>query len=488
MATLRRLGPVIASIALVCTTGALGLALTASANTKAEGVLVNDRNTMQRTLAGLGKQYLLFSLKEGLDYASTGTWQLTPGSPADEARLETFVTHATFLDFGAAVVTLAGQPLETYSVGAAVPPPTDPGYGPMVKSLLAAQPDASSVMRAGSVPVVAMGVPIAVAGQTKAIFVGYMRLSPSPLETYVEHLHAGKTGRFYVVDSRGDVVAGTDPSSVGTDLGQPRALAALAEGRSGTYTAGGLEVSYSPYGVAGWSGMTTQSATEFFGPIRSGNLRIGIALLALLAVASAIIIALGYKQEVARRQFQEMLHHQAYHDGLTGLANRSLLNSRLQQAVARSRRQGAGVALLYLDLDGFKPVNDRQGHEVGDALLVSVGDRLLGSVRLEDTVARIGGDEFAILMEDLTDPADARQAAERVVSAIARPFDVLDRSVRVGVSVGVVFNEAGADDGESMLRDADLAMYRAKDAGKSGYVFAGDPAPAARRPVHAVDA
>ncbi|MDE3086120.1 MAG: cache domain-containing protein, partial [Acidobacteriota bacterium] len=216
MSRLRRLGPVIASIALVCTTGALGLGLTAAANTKAEGVLVNDRDTMQRTLAGLGKQYMLFSLKEGLDYASSGTWQLTAGSPADQARLQAFVTHATFLDFGAAVVNLAGSPLETYSVGAPLPPPTDPGYGPMIKSLLAAQPDASSVMRAGSVPVVAMGVPISVGGQTKAVFVGYSWLSPSPLETYVEHLHAGRTGRFYVVDSRGVVVAGTDPASVGT--------------------------------------------------------------------------------------------------------------------------------------------------------------------------------------------------------------------------------------------------------------------------------
>ena len=488
MSRLRRLGPVIASIALVCTTGALGLGLTAAANTKAEGVLVNDRDTMQRTLAGLGKQYMLFSLKEGLDYASSGTWQLTPGSAADEARLQAFVTHATFLDFGAAVVSLTGSPLETYSVGAPLPPPTDPGYGPMVKSLLAAQPDASSVMRAGSVPIVAMGVPISVGGQTKAIFVGYSRLSPSPLETYVEHLHAGRTGRFYVVDSLGDVVAGTDPSSVGTTIGQPRAVSAVAKGRSGSYTAGGLEVSYSPYAVAGWSGMTTESASEFFGPIRSGNLRIGIALLALLAVASAVIIVLGYKQEVARRRFQELLHHQAYHDGLTGLANRSLLNGRLQQAVARSRRQGAGLALLYLDLDGFKPVNDRQGHEVGDALLVAVAERLRGSVRLEDTVARIGGDEFAIVMEDLTGPLDARLAAERVVHELARPFEILDRTVRVGVSVGVAFSPAGADDGESMLRDADLAMYRAKDAGKSGYVFAGDTLPARRRASDPVDA
>ena len=465
----------ILSVALVVTTGALGLGLTAHANTKAEQLLVQDRSREQGTLAGLGSQYVLFSLKEGLDYASTGTWALTPGSPADQARLQSFVKNATFLNYGAALVNLSGETLDAYSVGPGIPPASDPGYGPMKRALLAGQPDVSSVMQVGTTSVVAMGVPVEVGGQTKAVFVGYMPLNHSNLETYAERLHYGKTGVTYVVDSTGTVVAATDPSAVGTRLDQPRAMAKLARGHGGSYTLAGKEVTFAPFTVGGWSGFTVESASEFFGPIRSSDLRVGLALLGLLAIASAGIIVLGYRQEATRRRFQELLAHQAYHDGLTGLANRSLLNSRLHQAVSRARRQDRGVALLYLDLDGFKPVNDREGHEVGDELLVAVAQRLTRVVRAEDTVARIGGDEFAILMEDVDDPVSARQAAERVVGEVGRPVTVRSREVVVGVSVGIAYSPRGEDDGESMLRDADLAMYRAKDAGKSGFVFAAEP-------------
>lgn len=471
------MGPVVLSIVLVVATGVLGLVLTAHAGTKTDQLLVRDRVTEEQTLAGLGKQYVLFSLKEGLDYASTGTWQLTPQSGADMARLQSFVSHATFLNYGAALVSLSGQELSSYAPEPGLPPQSDPGYAPMVRSLLAGQPDVSSVMEAGSKPVVAMGVPVTVDGRTAAVFVGYMDLAHSPLETYVETLRYGKTGHGYVLDSTGTVVAGPDPAAIGTKLGEPGALAALAKGRSGGIQDDrrGTEVAYAPFGLGGWAGATVQSADEFFGPVRSSDLRIGVTLLALLALASAVIIGLGYRQEAARRRFQEQLAHQAYHDGLTGLANRYLLHSRLNQAVSRARRQGRGVALLYLDLDGFKPVNDNQGHEVGDDLLVAVAERLVGSVRAEDTVARLGGDEFAIVMEDLDDPVAARLAAERIVSEVGRPFMVRDMRLSVGASVGVAFSSTGEDDGESMLRDADLAMYRAKDAGKNGYVFSADP-------------
>lgn len=477
MARLGRLGPVILSVVLVVATGGLGLTLTAHANTKAEQVLVKDRVTLQTTLAGLGKQYLLFSLKEGLDYASSGSWQLTPDSAADRSRLESFVDHATFLNYGAALVTVNEQVLDAYSTGPPLPPPDDPGYGPMINALVAAKPDVSSVMDAGSVPVVAMGAPIEVAGQVKAILVGFMPLRRSALESYVERLDFGRTSQAFVVDSAGTVVAAHDPSLVGTHLAQPQALAGATEGSSGSYrdTRQGTEVTYASFGVGGWFSVTVQSAAVFFGPIRSSDLRIGLALIGLLALASALIIVLGYRQAAARRRYHELLAHQAYHDGLTGLANRSLLHDRLNQAVSRARRQGRGVSLLYLDLDGFKPVNDREGHEVGDELLVAVAERLAGSVRAEDTVARIGGDEFAVIMEDVDDPASIRQAAERLVGEFRRPFAVRGHDVVVGASVGIAFSPHGEDDGESMLRDADLAMYRAKDAGKCGYVFSNEP-------------
>jgi diguanylate cyclase (GGDEF)-like protein len=483
MTRLRRMAPVISSIALVVATCLLGLALTVHADTKTEHLLVRDRVSEQQTLAGLGKQYVLFSLKEGLDYASSGSWQLTPGSGADRARLQSFVTHATFLNYGAALLTLGGQVLDSYAPSSGLPPPSDPGYAPMVRSMLAGQPDVSSVMEAGSVPVVAMGVPVTVGGRTAAVFVGYTDLVHSPLETYVESLRYGRTGHGYVLDSAGHVVAGPDPGAIGTELDEPQVLAALAKGKTGGIEDArrATEVTYAPLGVGGWAGATVQNANEFFGPVRSSNLRIGLALLAMLALASAVIIVLGHRQETARRRFQELLAHQAYHDGLTGLANRYLLHSRLNQAVSRARRQGSGLALVYLDLDGFKPVNDQQGHEVGDALLVAVAERLLASVRAEDVVARLGGDEFAIVMEDLDGPDAARRAAQRVVAEMSRPFVVGDLRLSVAASVGVAYSASGESDGESMLRDADLAMYRAKDAGKNGYVFAHDPLGAEER-------
>jgi diguanylate cyclase (GGDEF)-like protein len=482
------LGPVILSVVLVCAMGAVGLGLTAHADTKGQDLLVQDRTTMQATLGSLGKEYVLFSLKEGLDYASTGSWALTPDNPNDQARLRAFVTNATFLNYGASLVTTTGTTLDSYATGAGLPPSSDPGYAPMIRSLLARQPDLSSVMEVGGTHVVAVGVPVEVGGHVEAIFVGYMNLERSPLESYVEQLHYGKTGHGYVIDSTGTVVAGPSPSSIGTRLAVPRALAAVARGRSGAYedSRTGREVAFSPFGVGGWSGVTEQNGAEFFGPIRSSDLRVGVALLALLALAAALIIVLGYRQEASRRRFQELLAHQAYHDGLTGLANRSLLHNRLAEAMSRARRQQRGVALLYLDLDGFKPVNDRAGHEAGDELLVTVADRLRASVRVEDTVARVGGDEFAILMEDLDDPESARQAAERLVETVGQPVSVRGREVAVGVSVGIAFSQGGEDDGDSLMRDADLAMYRAKDAGKNSYVCAGDPVPArGRTPVPA---
>jgi len=478
MNRLRRLGPVILSVVLVCAIGGVGLALTANANAKGEKLLVQDRLTMQDTLGSLGKDYVLFSLKEGLDYASTGAWALTPDSPADEARLQSFVAHATFLNYGAAVVTTTGSVLDSYATGQGLPVSTNPGYAPMTRSLLAGQPDVSSVMQVGSTHVVAMGVPIEVGGQVKALFVGFTNLERSPLESYVEQLRYGKTGHGYVVDSTGAVVAGPTPASIGTNIGEPQGFAALSHGHAGAYTdkKDGSEVAFSPLHVGGWAGFTVQSGAEFFGPIRSNQLHVGVALLALLALAAAVIIVLGYRQEASRRRFQELLAQQAYHDGLTGLANRSLLHNRLAEAISRARRHQRALALLYLDLDGFKPVNDSQGHEAGDELLVAVADRLRGSVRAEDTVARMGGDEFAIIMEDLEDPTSARQAAERLVKTISQPVTIDQREIVIGVSVGIAYSPNGQDDGDTLLRDADLAMYRAKDAGKSNYyVSAGNP-------------
>jgi len=473
---LRQVAPLLLSVSLVLGTGALGIALSDHANAKADAVLRGDRDNLETTLAGLGKQYLLFSLKEGLDYASTGTWSLSPGDPADAARLRSFVDHAVLLNYGAALVTLSGQPLNAYTVGPGLPLPTDPGYLPMERALLAGQPDVSSLMREGTIPVVAMAVPIVVSGQTKALFVGFVRLDRSALETYVEHLHYGKTGKAYVVDTTGTVVASTDLADIGTHMNQPNAMAAIAKGGAGISQTGRstTTVAYAPFGIGGWGGLTIQDSAEFYGPVQSGHLSIELGIVALLAVASGIILILGYTRESARRRFHEQLAHQAHHDGLTGLANRSLFHDRLGQALARAKRRHRTVAVLYVDLDGFKAVNDREGHDAGDNLLVEIAGRLRGVVRTEDTVARMGGDEFAIVLEDLEDIQAITGIAARLIEEASRPFVLNDREVTVSASVGIAFSREGHEDVESLLRDADLAMYRAKDAGKNGYIVASE--------------
>ena len=158
----------------------------------------------------------------------------------------------------------------------------------------------------------------------------------------------------------------------------------------------------------------------------------------------------------------EELTRRAFHDSLTGLANRALLHDRLDRAIARTRRHGTQTALLLLDMDGFKLVNDSLGHEAGDDVLVGVADRIRGCVRAVDTVGRLGGDEFAIVLEDAGGTATAVAAAERVAAALAPPIEVDGHLVTARVSIGLATTEDGQLDSAALLRNADVAMYHAK--------------------------
>jgi diguanylate cyclase (GGDEF)-like protein/PAS domain S-box-containing protein len=168
---------------------------------------------------------------------------------------------------------------------------------------------------------------------------------------------------------------------------------------------------------------------------------------------------------------EEKLHHMAHHDLLTGLPNRRLFRDRLEHAIQRADRSGVKLAVLFLDLDRFKDVNDSLGHTVGDALLRQVANRLKAVMRRDDTLARLGGDEFTVLMEGLQRGKDASNVAEKLVHVLSEPFPVQRHELFVGASIGISIYPQDAQSAESLLRNADAAMYRAKEAGRNTYWF-----------------
>jgi diguanylate cyclase (GGDEF)-like protein len=183
--------------------------------------------------------------------------------------------------------------------------------------------------------------------------------------------------------------------------------------------------------------------------------------------ADSEVLSRSIRYSVERKRTEEELLHQAHHDIVTGLPNRVLFLDRLGCALARGQRRGSGVAVLFLDLDGFKILNDSLGHEAGDQLLASVAQRISLALRPADTIARFGGDEFVILCEDLRDESDATTIAERVIASMDASHSVRDSEVFVTTSVGVAFTASGATAAEDLVRDADAAMFRAKDRGKN---------------------
>jgi diguanylate cyclase (GGDEF)-like protein/PAS domain S-box-containing protein len=181
-------------------------------------------------------------------------------------------------------------------------------------------------------------------------------------------------------------------------------------------------------------------------------------------------IVLNCRDISERKAFEEQLTHQAFHDPVTGLANRALFAERVRHAIARTRREHQSVAVVFLDLDDFKTINDSLGHAAGDEVLVEVAKRLATSVRATDTAARFGGDEFALLLEDIEGVQEAADTADRVLETLALPLRVAHKELTLRCSIGISVVSDGSPAGaEELIRDADAAMYRAKRDGKGSY-------------------
>jgi diguanylate cyclase (GGDEF)-like protein/PAS domain S-box-containing protein len=181
---------------------------------------------------------------------------------------------------------------------------------------------------------------------------------------------------------------------------------------------------------------------------------------------------LAFAEDISARKVAEAhVEHMAHHDALTGLANRMLLNDRLKHAIINAQRRRRTQALLFIDLDHFKTVNDTVGHSAGDALLLEVAQRLRECVRESDTLARIGGDEFVILLTNLLRPEDATHVAEKVIAAIGLPISVENHVFNITASVGIAVWPGDGVDAETLMRNADVAMYHAKNSGRNNYQF-----------------
>ena len=214
-------------------------------------------------------------------------------------------------------------------------------------------------------------------------------------------------------------------------------------------------------------------------------------LIAQLALEGTLVVE-NADLRATEQERLEHLAHQAFHDSLTELPNRALFADRLEHALARTSRRKAAVAVLFLDLDDFKPINDNFGHEAGDRLLTAVAQRIQACVRPEDTVARLGGDEFTVLLEDIADVRYAVAVAERIEASLQEPFRVEGQDATVTASVGIAVSRGPQTTPDELLRDSDRAMYQAKRMGRARHeVFRSpdelDEEPRGERDAHAHD-
>jgi diguanylate cyclase (GGDEF)-like protein len=460
----RRVLLLVASLALVLGLGGVAAWTQVATSRQLSHVHNTDRSTLQTTLSGLTGQYFSFTFLASQTAADRESWSLRPNDAGDQARLARLVRTSPLTAYGASLVSLTGTPLTRYSTGPELPGPLDPGYAPMRAALLSGQPGLSSVMHAGNVPVVAFAVPIHRGITPVALLVSYADVLGWPLQGYDENLQLGATSQPYVLDPNGVVAASSDRGAVGRPLtGIPSAV------RHGHGTVHlrldgkAVVVTYAEAGH-GWSALTVQDADAYSGTLRAGHRRELVVLVLLLTLVVALLVLSHHKRQQALRKLAE----DRLYDPLTGLAQRRLFEIRIEAALARQKRSGKPVALVYCDLDGFKAVNDRYGHDAGDALLRLVAERLESVVRAGDMVVRLGGDEFAILVEG-TSRSDVEQLIRRLYDAAQAPAVLTNVPVQPRLSIGgaVLLDVTRAGE---LLHEADLAMYACKTGDEPGAI------------------
>lgn len=379
-------------------------------------------------------------------------------------------------------------------------------------------------------PVLPMATPVKDGrGDVKAVLVGITPLATTGFLDQLLHSRIGEKGGFLLISPRDKLFVGaTEPELVlkstpapGVNKLHDKAMAGF-RGTGITVNAKGVEEMVAIVSVpsTGWFVVARLPTAEAFAPVYRiqdvvvrNSVVVSLFFLLLASFGLSILFRplvraaehadrmtqdeapleplpvvrddeVGHLTSAFNRLLRKLSESQAelalaaHHDALTGLPNRLLLADRLQQALALAKRKGQRVALLFLDLDGFKPINDTLGHEAGDEVLRQVARRLIDQVRRADTLARIGGDEFVLLLCDLEDDGKAVEAAAtsvaaKCIEALAAPFVLGDNTCALGVSIGIALGN-GDSSANGLLLAADQAMYQAKEAGRGRYVLASE--------------
>lgn len=316
-------------------------------------------------------------------------------------------------------------------------------------------------------------------------------------EQVQQKMHGLNVVKVKIYSLNGKTVFSTDPAQIGTDkrgnVGFEKARAGTTASEltfrnqvyslEGTIADRNLLSSYIPITEQPGGGVKAvlelySDVTDLIGRLEHSQQYLvgGVVMVLSLYYAFLYFIVrradiLLREQEKERQLAAERIHYQAYHDTLTSLPNRTMFSERLGEVIRRAKRTGRPVGLMFLDLDRFKVVNDSLGHEAGDALLMSAARRINAAVRETDTLFRMGGDEFAVLLEYLRSDQDAARVAERIIQELSEPFRISDHDVIVSASIGISVFPRDDERAERLVKNASAAMYSAKESGNNHYKF-----------------